>query len=303
MKALTSSHRGTAALEFGLPVLAVLAAFLFLAPHARAQEDARRKQQIVFAELQPRTVDDAPFQLTAKSTSGLPITFEVISGPAVLDGKTLKLTGAPGLVVIRAAQEGNTAFQPALQAERAFPVSRRASTPEFLTQPMGVRAPVGRLVVLGAAAAGEPTPTFQWRKEGVPITGATESRLTIPSVSPSDAGDYDVVASNPNGSVASRRARVSVGKRTQSISFQAPAGAVAGQPIMLSASTSSGLPVRFDVISGTASLNGPVMTSQGGTVVVQASQAGDATYDAATPVTQTFLVTVGPNGQNGSHVP
>jgi hypothetical protein len=56
--------------------------------------------------------------------------------------------------------------------------------------------------------------------------------------------------------------------------------------------------VRFDVVSGTAVLNGSMMTSQGGTVVVQASQQGDATYEAAAPVTRTFVIGPGPNGQH-----
>jgi hypothetical protein len=55
--------------------------------------------------------------------------------------------------------------------------------------------------------------------------------------------------------------------------------------------------VRLDVISGSAILNGSMMTSQGGTVVVQASQQGDAAYEAAAPVTRTVVIGPGPNGQ------
>jgi hypothetical protein len=40
--------------------------------------------------------------------------------------------------------------------------------------------------------------------------------------------------------------------------------------------------------------------SQGGTVVIQASQPGNSSYEAAATVTQTFLVTPSPNGQ---HIP
>jgi Immunoglobulin domain len=280
-----------------LSFLAAVAGLSLLAPRAAA-DDGRRKQQILFGELPVRTVDDAPFDLAAKASSGLAVTFEVVSGPAVIDGKTLKLTGEPGLVIVRAAQAGNGEFLPALEAERAFTVSRRASAPALLLQPMGTRAPIGGIIALAAMASGEPAPTYQWRKDGVPVPGATDSRLTIASASPGDSGAYDVVASNPLGSATSDRARVSVGRRTQSISFHGPMNGTSGQALMLSASASSGLPVQFALLSGTATLNGAMMTPQGGTVVIQASQPGDATYEAAEPVTQTYVVGPGPNGQH-----
>lgn len=283
-------------LRAAMAALAVLSA---LAPAASAQ-DARRKQDIVFSELPARAVGDAPFALAARATSGLPVTYAVVSGPAVLDGKTLKLTNVPGLVIIRASQAGNDVFLPAV-AERAFSVNGRPAAPAILAQPMGTRAGIGELVMLSIEASGEPRPTFQWRRDGLPISGATDSRLTIASLTAADAGDYDVVATNSLGTVVSERAHVGVGKRSQTISFQGSSGAMPGQAVMLSAAASSGLPVRFDVLSGIAVINGSEMTaSQGGTVVVQASQAGDSTYDAAAPVTQTFLVTASLNSQ---HIP
>jgi hypothetical protein len=266
--------------------LAALAAFTAAAPRASA-DDSRKKQEIQFAELPARTVDDAPFTLAARATSGLPVAYEVISGPAVLDGKSLRLTGQPGLVIVRAYQAGNIVYLPATPAERAFPVNRRPAAPEILSQPMETRAAIGGIAVLSVVAKGEPAPTFQWRKDGVPVTGATEERLTIASVSPADAGGYDVVASNALGSVASHRALVTVGRRSQTINFQATATPV-GPSLMLSASASSGLPVQFDVVSGSATLNGALLTPHGGAVVVRASQPGDATYDPAPPVTQRF---------------
>jgi hypothetical protein len=285
------------------PLRAVLAAVALLsapAPRAAAQ-DSRGKQEIVFPELPPRTVGDAPFTVAAKASSGLPVTLEIVSGPAVLDGKRVKLTNAPGLVIIRARQDGNDAFLPAPVAERAFAVNARPSAPAILVQPAGGRFGVGEIIMLSVDASGEPRPTFQWRKDGSPISDAVGSRLTIASASPADAGTYDVVVSNPIGSVASEHAQVTVGKRSQTISFQGSTSATAGQAVPLVANASSGLPVTFDVMSGVAVVNGTTMTAQqAGTIVVQASQPGDQTYDAAAPVTQTFFVSAAPNGQ---HIP
>ncbi len=278
-----------------LPLLAALALVLAAAPRASA-DDARKKQDILFAEPPARTVDDAPFALAARATSGLAVAFEVVSGPAVIDGKTLRLTGEPGLVIVRASQEGNKVFLPAAQAERAFTVSPRPSAPAIVSQPTGVRVAIGEMISLSVRARGQPQPTYQWRKDGVPLTGASDSRFTVASATPADSGTYDVTASNALGTVSSDRARVSVGRHRQTLSFQGTTLVTAGQPVMLSATASSGLPVRFDVVSGSALLNGSVMTPQGGTVVVQASQPGDAAYEEASPVTQTFTVSPGPNG-------
>jgi hypothetical protein len=84
---------------------------------------------------------------------------------------------------------------------------------------MGARVAIGDIVALSAKASGEPAPSLQWRKDGVPVAGATDSRLTVASATPADAGAYDVVASNLLGSATSDRAVVTVGKRPQSISF------------------------------------------------------------------------------------
>ena len=83
---------------------------------------------------------------------------------------------------------------------------------------------------------------------------------------------------------------------SQTISFAPLAGRTYGVgPITLSAAATSGLPVGFSVISGPATLSGNGLTVTGaGTVVVQASQAGNATYAAATPVDESFAVSPAP---------
>jgi hypothetical protein len=288
------TRRGGILFRSALAALALAAA---LVPSVSAQ-DSRKKQDILFPELPARNVGDAPFLLAARSTSGLPVVFEVVSGPAVLDGKTLKLRGATGLVIVRATQAGNGTFLAAMPTERAFAVNGRPVAPSILSQPTGGQAGIGEILALSVQASGEPKPTFQWRRDGTPIPGATDSRLTVASVTAGDGGAYDVVVSNTMGSVTSERANVSVGKRSQTISFQGSANPVAGQAINLTANASSGLPVRFDVISGIAVISGSTLTcTQGGTVVVQASQSGDSNYSAAAPVTQTFLVTSIGNAQ------
>ena len=62
---------------------------------------------------------------------------------------------------------------------------------------------IGSNVTYIASADGSPEPTFQWRKNGVPIPGATTHLLHLDSVTLADAAVYQVVASNGVGSTIS----------------------------------------------------------------------------------------------------
>ncbi len=75
--------------------------------------------------------------------------------------------------------------------------------PSISEQPAGLAACVGQPVQLSLVANGSPTPSFQWRKNGLPILGATSSSYSIPSFALSDAGNYDCELSNACGSTTS----------------------------------------------------------------------------------------------------
>ena len=57
--------------------------------------------------------------------------------------------------------------------------------------------------VFTVTATGTPVLGYQWRKEGSAIAGATNNSLIVPDVTPSDAGNYDVMVTNHYGSVTS----------------------------------------------------------------------------------------------------
>lgn len=154
---------------------------------------------------------------------------------------------------------------------------------------------VGDAVTLAISAAGKPVPTLQWRKGGVAIAGATAATFTIGASSLADAGSYDVVLANAMGTTTSAAAWLTVEKRAQTIAFDAPAGVyAAGTGVKLSATSSSGLPVAFTILTGSASLAGATLTGLGQSVVVRAIQPGDSTtYLAAPPVDRTLTFVVG----------
>jgi len=74
---------------------------------------SRNQQTISFNEIAVKQNTDAPFTLSAASSSGLPIAFSVVSGPAIVNGNTLTLSGTPGLVAVKAYQPGDVTYNPA----------------------------------------------------------------------------------------------------------------------------------------------------------------------------------------------
>jgi sugar lactone lactonase YvrE len=78
----------------------------------------KEQQTIDFKPLADRAIG-ASFTLAATATSGLPVSFEVVSGPATLSGPTLTLTG-PGTVTVRASQPGSSAYAAATPLEHSF---------------------------------------------------------------------------------------------------------------------------------------------------------------------------------------
>jgi len=89
-------------------------------------------------------------------------------------------------------------------------VSVAASAPAFTTQPASQSVASGGAVTFTAAATGSPTPTFQWKKDGANIAGATSTSYSIASVTNGDSGSYTVVANNSAGSITSNAAMLTV---------------------------------------------------------------------------------------------
>jgi len=113
------------------------------------------------------------------------------------------------------------------------------------------------------------------------------------SVALGQAYYYWVKAVNPAGSTLSAPASASTGaSQSQTITFTGPLDPpYTPTPLTLTATASSGLPVSFSLLSGPANLTGDQLTLTGvGTVTVRASQAGDASFDAAPNVDRTFTV-------------
>src|SRR5262249_13595966 len=82
--------------------------------------------------------------------------------------------------------------------------------PTFMVQPSSQTVIVGMTATFNAIATGIPLPSYQWRKNGANISGATSSAYTISNAQSTDAASYSVVAANVAGSATSSTATLTV---------------------------------------------------------------------------------------------
>lgn len=258
-------------------------------------------QTITLPPIPSHTACDAPFIFVLPvASSGLPVTLTV-SGPATIAGNTLTLTGAVGTVVLTASQAGNATFAAASNVAQSFVVA--ACTPAPTPQTIAFASIPGHL-----ACDAPFTFVYPLASSGLPVTLAVSGPATVSGnvitltgavgtvvVTASQAGNATFAAA-PNvvqSFVIAACAPVSV---PQSITFNpVPDHGVLDAPFAISPTASSGLPVTVVVISGPATISGNLVTLTGvGPVVLQATQAGNASYDSATPMSRTFNVTKQP---------
>ncbi len=85
-----------------------------------------------------------------------------------------------------------------------------AALPSIPFQPQGREVILHEPAAFGVIAHGTAPLSYQWRKDGVPIIGATDDQIVLAHAQFSDAGLYSVVISNPEGSVTSVDAALTV---------------------------------------------------------------------------------------------
>jgi hypothetical protein len=131
--------------------------------------------------------------------------------------------------------------------------------PVITSQPASQTVNAGATVTLTVAASGTPPLSYQWRKNGASLSGATGTSLTLASVTTADAGSYTVVVSNAGGSVTSDTAILTVNTATFTVALTSPPnGAIyrAGASVRLTASVSpAGSARRVQFFDGTALLS------------------------------------------------
>jgi len=230
--------------------------------------------------------------LLATASSGLTVSFSS-STPAVcsISGSSLSLL-AGGSCTVQASQPGNAVFAAAPSLSRSFTVGPAAQTlsfPALADQQMGTAAPA-----LSATASSGLAVSYESSTPTVcSVSGTALSLLS--------SGVCTVLAKQAGNSSYQAAAEVArsfnVALAPQTLSFPAIANQVLGTAApALAATASSGLPVSYSSGStAVCSVSGnSVSLLAVGTCTLTASQAGNSSFAAATPVSQSFAVAAAP---------
>jgi len=161
----------------------------------------------------------ASFSVTA--TGDAPLLFQWFKDDAIIDGATssvLTLTnvsasdmGSYDVVVSNAV--GSTTSTSAKLVLLGLP-------PVVTSSPVSQTVNDGSNVTFAVSVSGSPTITYQWRKDGSALAGATSSTLTLLNVQADHIGLYDVVISNSVGTTLSNAATLDVQPVAPSITGQ-----------------------------------------------------------------------------------
>lgn len=139
------------------------------------------------------------------------------------------------------------------------PVSLEQSVPPAISaQPTSVSVDAGGTATLSVAASGNPPPTYQWYFNGVAISGATDSTLTLSNVLKAQGGSYTVVITSGSAKLTSNAATLSVvSSQLVNISTRALGGT--GNNVTIGGFVVSGTTPKHYLIRAV----GPTLTTQG----------------------------------------
>ena len=248
----------------------------------------KASQTIKFDPLAPKTFGDAPSDLNATSSSGLPVTFTSSNqSVATISGNTITIKGG-GHTSIFARQSGNEKFESAAPIEQHLFVERAVQTITF--DPISVRLCCNSFTLSATSTSGLPAIFESGDLTKITVTGTTAQ--------PNNVGNVEIIAYHPgnaNYKPAEKRASMEIRKGSQytQLFFNNVPHKVGDAPVQAGYATSSaGLPVTF-----TSSPPGIAVVEKGylyflaaGTTTITATQTGNDKYYPAP--SQSISVTI-----------
>lgn len=224
--------------------------------------------------------------LSAKSTSALAVAFTSLT-PSVctVSGSTASLL-LSGTCTIQASQAGNDVYAPAAVVKQNVTVHPALQTITFA--PISAKTADTSIALSASASSGLPVTLMSLTPTVCSVSGSTAKLLL--------AGTCTVQASQSGNAVYAAASYVhqsfSVNHATQTITFPAIATQTVGTPLALHATASSGLTVAFtSATTSVCTVSGTTASMlAAGTCTINANQAGNGEFSAATSVKQSFAV-------------
>jgi sugar lactone lactonase YvrE len=248
---------------------------------------ARTAQTIAFDTPDEKTYGNGNFDLSATSSSGLPVVFTSSNvNVATIVGKTVTIVGA-GTATVTAHQPGDLVYFPASPVSKNLVVHKASQTITFDTP--GEKTFGGAAFDLNATSSSG---------LAVTITSGTSTVATVNGKTVTIVGagstllSVNQIGNNNYLPAATVEKTLLVKKASQTIAFNSiPAKAVGESPFSVLATASSGLAVAYSTSSDKITISGNQVTIvKAGLANVKADQGGNPNYDAAVSVERTFCV-------------
>jgi Immunoglobulin I-set domain len=219
----------------------------------------------------------AAFSVTATGTA--PLTYQWRKNGANIAGATSASYTIASAVSGSAGSYDVVVTNPAGNVTSAS-AALTVNTPlAITTQPVSLIKTVGAAAAFSVVATGTAPITYQWRKDGTNITGAVSASHTIPATVSGDTASYDVVITNPSGTLTSAAATLTVNTPV----------AITTQPVTLTRNV--GASAVFTVAAtGTAPLT--YQWRKGGVAIAGATSATYSIASTATGDTASYSVVV-----------
>lgn len=221
-------------------------------------------------------------QLKVRASSGLPVTYRLLTGSAEISEQGLLKIKGPGWITIEIAQNGNEEWESCLTT--------------YSMQVLKVVQKIDLSTITPKTFGDPPFEITGTASSGLPVTYAVAGPAILSGnrVTITEAGEILISAyqwGNANYMSAEARQYITVAKANQSVQFDAISSTTYGDaPFTLSACASTGLPVTFEG-SGPVQISGNQVTLTGaGEATILARQTGNDNYNAAPEVPQKISI-------------
>jgi len=195
----------------------------------------------------------ATFNVTATGTS--PLTYQWSKNSTAISGAT----SASYTTLATASSDNNAQFTVTVTNSVKSVTSSAAvltvTAPTTISaQPAGKTVSVGQTATFSVTATGSGTVSYQWKKNGTAINGATSATYTTPAAAASDNGStFTVTVTSAGGSVTSNNAILTVNIPPSMTTQPTSSTVIAGQTATFTAAAAGTAPLTYQwKMNGTA---------------------------------------------------
>jgi len=248
----------------------------------------KESQTITFPTFVNTSFGDAPVDLTASASSGLPVTYVSDDESVVtISGNTVTIVGV-GSTTITVSQAGDDIYNAASDVSRPITVTKANQSITFGSLASKTFGD-GPFSLSGSASSGLAVNYSSSNTDVATISGNTVTIVGAGSttITASQGGDGDYEAASDVDQI------LTVNQASQSITFGSLTSKTFGDVnFNLTATASSGLTTSYESSDlSVATVSGNSVTIVGaGTTTITASQSGDTDYSAASDVPQSLTV-------------